>query len=194
MALATDVPPASGGFKGGFNSMEDENEDTLRSLSQTNAAKPPRSLSAMRHCTSSAWLIERESVMGAGGLKSPPSREDSGFLSVFRSGSYFPYLGTFYGVFDGHGGLDAVSFTRKNILNFIVEDKNFGTCTKKATMTVANTGDSRAVLGKRGRAIELSKDHKPNCTLERLRIKKLGGVIYDGYLNGQFSVARALGD
>jgi protein phosphatase 2C family protein 2/3 len=59
---------------------------------------------------------------------------------------------------------------------------------------IANAGDSRAVLGKRGRAIELSKDHKPNCTSERLRIEKLGGVIYDGYLNGQLSVARALGD
>lgn len=62
------------------------------------------------------------------------------------------------------------------------------------TMLIANVGDSRAVLGKRGRAIELSKDHKPNCTSERLRIEKLGGVIYDGYLNGQLSVARALGD
>ncbi|KAF5751245.1 protein phosphatase 2C 47 [Tripterygium wilfordii] len=62
------------------------------------------------------------------------------------------------------------------------------------TMFIANAGDSRAVLGKRGRAIELSKDHKPNCIAERLRIEKLGGVIYDGYLNGQLSVARALGD
>lgn len=62
------------------------------------------------------------------------------------------------------------------------------------TMFVANAGDCRAVLGKRGRAIELSKDHKPNCTSERLRIEKLGGVVYDGYLNGQLSVARALGD
>lgn len=61
-------------------------------------------------------------------------------------------------------------------------------------MIIANVGDSRAVLGKRGRAVELSKDHKPNCTSERLRIEKLGGVIYDGYLNGQLSVARALGD
>lgn len=61
-------------------------------------------------------------------------------------------------------------------------------------MLIANAGDSRAVLGKRGRAIELSKDHKPNCTSEKLRIEKLGGVIYDGYLNGQLSVARALGD
>ncbi|KAK4767726.1 hypothetical protein SAY87_002867 [Trapa incisa] len=29
---------------------------------------------------------------------------------------------------------------------------------------------------------------------ERLRIERLGGVVYDGYLNGQLSVARALGD
>ena len=50
------------------------------------------------------------------------------------------------------------------------------------------------MLGRRGRAIEMSKDHKPNCTSERLRIEKLGGVIYDDYLNGQLSVARALGD
>lgn len=61
-------------------------------------------------------------------------------------------------------------------------------------MVVANAGDCRAVLGKRGRAIELSRDHKPNCSSERLRIEKLGGIIYDGYLNGQLSVSRALGD
>ncbi|XP_021746933.1 probable protein phosphatase 2C 27 [Chenopodium quinoa] len=62
------------------------------------------------------------------------------------------------------------------------------------TMLIANAGDCRAVLGKRGRAVELSKDHKPNCSSERLRIERLGGVVYDGYLNGQLSVARALGD
>lgn len=62
------------------------------------------------------------------------------------------------------------------------------------TMLIANAGDCRAVMGKRGKAIELSKDHKPNCSSERLRIEKLGGVVYDGYLNGQLSVARALGD
>ncbi|CAA6655844.1 unnamed protein product [Spirodela intermedia] len=62
------------------------------------------------------------------------------------------------------------------------------------TMYVANAGDCRAVLGKRGRAIELSRDHKPNCTSERIRIEKLGGRVYDGYLNEQLSVARALGD
>lgn len=61
-------------------------------------------------------------------------------------------------------------------------------------LLIANVGDCRAVLGKQGRAIELSKDHKPNCTSERLRIEALGGAVYEGYLNGQLSVARALGD
>jgi len=68
--------------------------------------------------------------------------------------------------------------------NFII-DRN---------MIIANAGDCRAVLGRRGRAIEMSKDQKPNCISERLRIEKLGGVVYDGYLNGQLSVSRALGD
>lgn len=61
-------------------------------------------------------------------------------------------------------------------------------------MLIANAGDCRAVLGKRGKAVELSKDHKPDSFSERLRIEKLGGVVYDGYLNGQLSVARAIGD
>lgn len=61
-------------------------------------------------------------------------------------------------------------------------------------LLIANAGDCRAVLGRRGRAVELSKDHKPNCISEKLRIEQLGGVVYDGYLNGQLSVSRALGD
>lgn len=56
-------------------------------------------------------------------------------------------------------------------------------------MLIANAGDCRAVLGRRGRAVELSKDHKPNCASERVRIEKLGGVVYDDYLNGQLSVS-----
>jgi len=61
-------------------------------------------------------------------------------------------------------------------------------------LLVANAGDCRAVLGKRGRAVELSRDHKPSCTVERLRIENLGGTVFDGYLNGQLAVARAIGD
>ena len=35
-------------------------------------------------------------------------------------------------MFDGHGGIDAALFIKKNILNYIVEDSNFPTGTKKA--------------------------------------------------------------
>ncbi|PAN51777.1 hypothetical protein PAHAL_9G619900 [Panicum hallii] len=62
------------------------------------------------------------------------------------------------------------------------------------TLFIANAGDCRAVLGKRGRAVELSRDHKPTCKSEKIRIEKLGGTVFDGYLNGQLAVARALGD
>uniref|UniRef100_A0A2N9H756 protein-serine/threonine phosphatase n=1 Tax=Fagus sylvatica TaxID=28930 RepID=A0A2N9H756_FAGSY len=61
-------------------------------------------------------------------------------------------------------------------------------------LVVANAGDCRAVLCRRGKAIEMSRDHKPLCSKERKRIEASGGYIYDGYLNGQLNVARALGD
>lgn len=61
-------------------------------------------------------------------------------------------------------------------------------------LLVANAGDCRAVLCRGGRAVELSRDHKPSCAYERTRIKALGGSVEDGYLNGQLGVARALGD
>ncbi|KAJ4905200.1 putative protein phosphatase 2C 49 [Raphanus sativus] len=58
----------------------------------------------------------------------------------------------------------------------------------------ANAGDCRAVLCRKGRAIELSHDHTPINPLERRRVEECGGVIEDGYLNGELSVTRALGD
>lgn len=62
------------------------------------------------------------------------------------------------------------------------------------SLLVANAGDCRAVLSRLGVAMEMSKDHRPSCTGERRRIEALGGFIDDGYLNGQLSVTRALGD
>ena len=35
-------------------------------------------------------------------------------------------------MFDGHGGVDAASFTKQNILEFIVEDSNFPNGVKRA--------------------------------------------------------------
>ncbi|KAK6116870.1 hypothetical protein DH2020_049400 [Rehmannia glutinosa] len=63
-----------------------------------------------------------------------------------------------------------------------------------SSLVVANAGDCRAVLSRRGKAVEMSRDHKPICSKERKRIEASGGYIYDGYLNGQLNVARALGD
>ncbi|KAL5975210.1 hypothetical protein ACLOJK_031889 [Asimina triloba] len=62
------------------------------------------------------------------------------------------------------------------------------------SLLVANAGDCRAVLCRRGKAIEMSRDHKPACTREMKRIEASGGYVSDGYLNGQLNVARALGD
>uniref|UniRef100_A0A0D6QTW9 protein-serine/threonine phosphatase n=1 Tax=Araucaria cunninghamii TaxID=56994 RepID=A0A0D6QTW9_ARACU len=63
------------------------------------------------------------------------------------------------------------------------------------SLLVANAGDCRAVLCRRGRAVEMSRDHKPISFSERKRIEDLGGfVTHDGYLNGDLSVSRALGD
>ncbi|KAK4748980.1 hypothetical protein SAY87_026429 [Trapa incisa] len=61
-------------------------------------------------------------------------------------------------------------------------------------LMVANAGDCRAVLCRKGMAINMSQDHKPTNPLERRRVEQLGAFVEDGYLNGLLSVTRALGD
>ncbi|KAK2649760.1 hypothetical protein Ddye_017249 [Dipteronia dyeriana] len=61
-------------------------------------------------------------------------------------------------------------------------------------LMVANAGDCRAVLCRKGEAIELSQDHRPIYPSEKRRVEGLGGYVDDGYLNGVLSVSRALGD
>ncbi|VVB06597.1 unnamed protein product [Arabis nemorensis] len=62
-------------------------------------------------------------------------------------------------------------------------------------LMVANAGDCRAVLCRKGIAIDMSEDHKPINLQERRRVEESGGFIdSDGYLNGFLSVSRALGD
>lgn len=60
-------------------------------------------------------------------------------------------------------------------------------------LMVANAGDCRAVLCRKGVAVEMSHDHNTSHLQERRRVEELGGSIVDGYLNG-LSVTRALGD
>ncbi|CAD5186689.1 unnamed protein product [Musa acuminata subsp. malaccensis] len=62
------------------------------------------------------------------------------------------------------------------------------------SLVVANAGDCRAVLCRRGKAIDMSHDHKPDRSEERKRIEALGGFVCDDYLNGLLNVARAIGD
>lgn len=58
----------------------------------------------------------------------------------------------------------------------------------------ANAGDSRAVLSRNKKAIELSEDHKPDNAGEEARIKKAGGFVEEGRVKGILSLSRALGD
>ena len=60
---------------------------------------------------------------------------------------------------------------------------------------VANAGDSRCVVCRDGKAVEMSEDHKPEDDLERNRIEKAGGqVTKDGRVNNGLNLSRAIGD
>ncbi|KAI9835525.1 MAG: Protein phosphatase type 2C 3 [Sarea resinae] len=59
---------------------------------------------------------------------------------------------------------------------------------------VANAGDSRSVLGVKGRAKPLSFDHKPQNEGEKARICAAGGFVDFGRVNGNLALSRALGD
>mmetsp|Transcript_153650 Transcript_153650/g.491301 ORF Transcript_153650/g.491301 Transcript_153650/m.491301 type:complete len:502 (-) Transcript_153650:148-1653(-) len=66
-------------------------------------------------------------------------------------------------------------------------------------VVVANVGDSRAVLCRAGRAVDLSNDHKPELKAEEARIRGAGGLVaqagpcyrVDGW---GLNLSRALGD
>ena len=59
---------------------------------------------------------------------------------------------------------------------------------------VANAGDSRCVMGKAGKAVPLSFDHKPDDDIEIKRIEAAGSAIIDGRVDGNLNLTRALGD
>jgi len=68
---------------------------------------------------------------------------------------------------------------------------------KEKSIVVANIGDSRAVLSSGKKAVNLTKDHKPNDQTERSRIVALGEKVeWDGYVHRvlDLSLSRAIGD
>ncbi|KAF4730848.1 hypothetical protein FOZ62_018585, partial [Perkinsus olseni] len=72
----------------------------------------------------------------------------------------------------------------------------------KTHLVVANAGDSRAILCRGGRVVELSHDHKPNSDEEKRRIEAAGGYVEEITLtsktqyrvNGNLNLSRAIGD
>lgn len=137
-----------------------------------------------------------------------------------------------FGVFDGHGGVRAAEYVKKNLFSNLIRHPKFISDTKSAIadaynhtdseflksensqnkdagstastailvgdrLLVANVGDSRAVICRGGKAIAVSRDHKPDRTDERQRIEDAGGfVIWAGTwrVGGVLAVSRAFGD
>ncbi|KAL7465978.1 hypothetical protein ACHAXS_006282 [Conticribra weissflogii] len=67
------------------------------------------------------------------------------------------------------------------------------------TLLSANIGDSRGILSRSGRAVDLSRDHKPNDDREKARILAMGETIeWDHYCKvhrvRNLSLSRAIGD
>mmetsp|Transcript_113467 Transcript_113467/g.169738 ORF Transcript_113467/g.169738 Transcript_113467/m.169738 type:complete len:526 (-) Transcript_113467:28-1605(-) len=64
------------------------------------------------------------------------------------------------------------------------------------TLTVANAGDSRAVLCRKGgETLPLSFDHKPQQEREMTRISNAGGFVnHFGRVNGNLNLSRSIGD
>jgi serine/threonine protein phosphatase PrpC len=70
---------------------------------------------------------------------------------------------------------------------------------KRRTLLSANLGDSRAVLSRNGRAIDLTRDHKPNDDKEKARILSMGETIEWDRVSKvhrvrNLSLSRAIGD
>lgn len=98
------------------------------------------------------------------------------------------------------GLIDQVAGDQKNAFNLVgstaivvLIDSDAG------RVVVANCGDSRAILCRAGKAIELSQDHKPELKEEEERIRRAGGHVamvgpchrIDGW---GLNLSRALGD
>jgi protein phosphatase 2C family protein 2/3 len=97
---------------------------------------------------------------------------------------------------------------KKDLAKFMQQDENgfdpdcsCAGCTAvvciitKTEVICANAGDSRAVLSIKGKARDLSIDHKPTLPGETNRIIRADGeVSSDGRVNGTLALSRAIGD
>ncbi|KKY27656.1 putative protein phosphatase [Phaeomoniella chlamydospora] len=95
---------------------------------------------------------------------------------------------------------DGFLATDRAILNDPKYEEEVSGCTasvgviSRNKIWVANAGDSRSVLGVKGRAKPLSYDHKPQNEGEKARITAAGGFVDFGRVNGNLALSRAIGD
>lgn len=94
---------------------------------------------------------------------------------------------------------NAFALTGTTVVLALVECDGPPRESRPVRVTVANCGDSRALLCRGGKAVSLSEDHKPDLPTERARIEKAGGHVasvgpcqrIDGW---GLNLSRALGD
>lgn len=144
-----------------------------------------------------------------------------GYNPFYASRKY--YQGTFFGIYDGHGGGAVSSYLQGNlhkqlrsraslenafylafaaVEEYVLENYDDGSTAVAAFINKENrlcfawTGDSRAVLEKNGTVGFVTQDHKPERTDEKARINKAGGdIFFHGVwrVNG-LAVSRSIGD
>ncbi|XP_071917867.1 probable protein phosphatase 2C 60 isoform X2 [Coffea arabica] len=98
---------------------------------------------------------------------------------------------------DGHDQVDDWAFEEGPHSDFAGPTSGSTACVaiiRDNQLLVANAGDSRCVISRKGQAYNLSRDHKPDLEIERERILKAGGFIHAGRVNGSLNLARAIGD
>lgn len=76
---------------------------------------------------------------------------------------------------------------------FIFKDADIITGGRK-TIYCANIGDTRCLLVSNSGSKRMSYDHKCTDESEVARIRKVGGVVFNGRVFGQLALSRALGD
>ena len=64
----------------------------------------------------------------------------------------------------------------------------------KNILWIVSVGDSRAVLGKNGEAIQLSEDAKPSIEKYQMEIMRRGGYVRWRRVDGSLDMARSIGD
>ena len=114
-----------------------------------------------------------------------------GLNSAVAASEYFPKSWK-EAVLDGFREADDIII--KEVATVVGGSTGIVAMVRGIDVLVANLGDCRAVLSKRGKAVDISTDHKPDSDIEKKRIEEAGGFVRAHRLMGILGVARAFGD